>query len=734
MIYYNVNNIKKQDHCKIIYILITIILLLSSHLVYSTPVDLTEKDIYVRKGFSTEWISKLPEKDNASWKRIEGSKGNRPVRITEIDFKNTPKFSFIKPGHQTIENFTLISEFNLTERQLNSHPLSIYLAQIGLNWEIYINGKLLKSEIHLSKNKDKILIERAVRGEIIDINYPFLKIGSNIIAFRIIGDPTDDRTGLYRGKPYLIDNGQNFRDKYTERIVLMLLAIYFSFGIFHIFLFVARNNEYFYLNHGIASILIFIFLFCRTTVIFSVIENTLLLKYIELVSLFFLMPFSVFFIDQILRGKRTLFSKYYFFFCLSLSFLLFYNKTTALRLWQYSSFIPIIHMSIYNVFTFFIKEFISFFNHHRENNLKKIFSFFKAIISSFIHTIPGNLLIGIIVTAFAAALDIIGATTGETVNYTIFGIFYLFFGTVIILANRFNQVFKSLENLNISLEEKIIERTKELSAANYELEEMNDSLAKARDALWSEMSIAKKIQTVLLPKKPILKGYEISVYMEPADEVGGDYYDIINIGGKDWVVIGDVSGHGVPAGLVMIMAQSSIHTAVNQNPNLSPSKLLSIINKTLTNNIKHFEDFKYMTITIFESLNNGKFKFSGLHQDIMVFRKESKTVELIETDGSWIGLMDNIDSMVYDSSLKLNPGDTMLLYTDGITESWKSGTKKEKRTIRNDMFGEEKLKIIFESLGEKSTEDIKMGILKELQKDYTCVDDVTMVVLRYLGE
>jgi len=695
------------------------------------PIDLTEYDIYVRKGFKKEWIHNLPPQVNSKWKVVPRKKGFRPVRISEMNFKDIPKFSYLKSNKNKPETFTLISSFNLTKKQLNEGPLGIYLAQIGMNWEVYLNGILVKSEMHLSKDRKKILVERAVRGEILEIKYPMLKVGSNIIAYRIIGNPLDDRTGMLPGNPYTIDVHKKLVSKYDQHLILMLLAVYLSFGIYHLFLFVAKRTEYFNLYHGLASIIIFAYMLCRTTIIFVAVNDTLILKYIELVSLFLMLPFSMFFIDNIIREKITFFSKIYFVFCLFLIIILPYNKTTALRIWQYSSFLPIIHMMFYNILIFFVKN-VAYRFQNKYTKGHVIIKLAKSMGRSLLVSIPGNLLIGIIITSISAAMDIIDSTSGIPVNYTVFGIFFLFFGTVLILANRFIRVHNAMEELNVSLEQRIIERTSELSTANLELEEMNEQLTETRDALWSEMSIAKKIQTVLLPEKPVLNDFEISVHMDPADEVGGDYYDVINIAGKDWIVIGDVSGHGVPAGLIMMMAQTSIHTAIDQNPDLSPSELLTIINRTLTQNIKQLNEDKYMTITVLAALGKGRFQFSGLHQDIMIFRRATEKVELVETDGMWVGMIDDIDDMLSNSSLKLDPGDTMLLYTDGITEARKKDSVKDNRDVENDMFGDNKLKDLFQVLGNKSTDDIKNGIMKELENDYICNDDVTMVVLKSL--
>jgi len=162
------------------------------------------------------------------------------------------------------------------------------------------------------------------------------------------------------------------------------------------------------------------------------------------------------------------------------------------------------------------------------------------------------------------------------------------------------------------------------------------------------MELAKKIQTVLLPNNPSIDGYEIAAYMEPAEEVGGDYYDIINVDGKDWIVIGDVSGHGVPAGLVMMMVQTSIHLALEQNPGMPPSNLLANINHTIFSNINKLSEDKYMTIVVIAALDKGRFYYSGLHRDIMIYRASTKKIDLIETKGIWIGVMDNIKGMLVD--------------------------------------------------------------------------------------
>ncbi len=297
------------------------------------------------------------------------------------------------------------------------------------------------------------------------------------------------------------------------------------------------------------------------------------------------------------------------------------------------------------------------------------------------------------------------------------------------LADRINTMRKELKGLTQTLEDKVNERTEELLSANDEMNAMNQALIMARDEIWGEMELAKKIQTILLPENPRVPGYEISTYMKPAQEVGGDYYDIINIKGCDWLVIGDVSGHGVPAGLIMMMVQTAIHSVLVVRPETSPSELFVQVNKIIAENIKKLGEEKYMTITVMAGIQDGRFYYSGLHQDLMIYRARNRVVEVFETDGMWLGIYKNIQGMIGDSTLTLEVGDTLLLFTDGITEAQRADSPAGPSESETDMFGQDRLRDILLKLGIRNTEEIKVGILKELSS-YVCYDDVTMMVLK----
>jgi serine phosphatase RsbU (regulator of sigma subunit) len=245
-------------------------------------------------------------------------------------------------------------------------------------------------------------------------------------------------------------------------------------------------------------------------------------------------------------------------------------------------------------------------------------------------------------------------------------------------------------------------------------------LAEARDALWGEMQLAKRIQTALLPHDPAIRGYEISAYLAAADEVGGDYYDVIRAGNRDWLVIGDVSGHGVPAGLVMMMVQTAIRSVLAKDPNIAPSELLRVVNSPIIDNVKLLGENKYVTITVFAVQDDGHFVFAGLHQDILIYRAGTNAVEQVETHGIWLGVNQDISGLVADNDLKMNVGDVMLLFSDGVTEA--SGPDGQ-------MFSQERLQSALASAGKLPPDKIKADIVAKLGQ-FKTKDDVTIVVVK----
>jgi len=267
----------------------------------------------------------------------------------------------------------------------------------------------------------------------------------------------------------------------------------------------------------------------------------------------------------------------------------------------------------------------------------------------------------------------------------------------------------ALRRVYADLEKRVEARTREL--------------ARALDALWGEMRLARKIQEALVPAAPELENCDVAVTMKAAEEVGGDYYDVVRAGRHEWILIGDVSGHGVPAGLVMMMCQTAVRTALERDPDLTPDRLLLLVNAVLTGNIRRLGEDKYMTMTALRRDPGGTVMFAGAHQDIFVYRAERDEVETIETTGLWLGLKDATAGAFTSRTFTFSAGDVLVLYTDGITEAVRDGALFDTEGMR---------KVLGDAKGKTATE-IRDGVLGALTP-FELRDDATLLVIRNLGE
>ncbi|MFT5171635.1 MAG: serine phosphatase RsbU (regulator of sigma subunit), partial [Candidatus Marinamargulisbacteria bacterium] len=244
----------------------------------------------------------------------------------------------------------------------------------------------------------------------------------------------------------------------------------------------------------------------------------------------------------------------------------------------------------------------------------------------------------------------------------------------------------------------------------------------------AEVTVAQSIQTQILPKDPELKGLELSCHMNPANEVGGDYYDVFHVNGKSWIVLGDVAGHGIGSGLVMFMVQSIIKTLLYENKDILPGELTYKANEILLQNMARLEDQRHMSILTMCTENGREFQVSGSHDSFYIFRSEIQEVEVIKVEQIplGIGLTEMPREMFSDVHFSLAEKDVLFLGTDGITEAPLNGD------IRQGIFEEERLIEFLEKNSDKPIDDMKKGLLQSLQTFTNGVfpDDLTFIIAR----
>jgi PAS domain S-box-containing protein len=218
---------------------------------------------------------------------------------------------------------------------------------------------------------------------------------------------------------------------------------------------------------------------------------------------------------------------------------------------------------------------------------------------------------------------------------------------------------EEVRQLNKDLERRVAERTEQLKSAMAKQQEV----AQQRERIEQELRVARLIQHTLLPKSlPQLEGHQMAVYYQPAREVGGDFYDFLRLpDGRLGLIVGDVSGKGVPAAIVMAITRTMLRAAYHLG---SPGEILKQVNDNL------FPDIPpNMFVTCLAALldsRTGRLQYANAGHDLPYVRHSAGVSELRAT-GMPLGLMP--DMSYEEKEITLQPGESILLYSDGLVEA-----------------------------------------------------------------
>lgn len=295
------------------------------------------------------------------------------------------------------------------------------------------------------------------------------------------------------------------------------------------------------------------------------------------------------------------------------------------------------------------------------------------------------------------------------------------------VGTAFNRMAEQISFHTEHLEQLVEERTKELEDANDEISALNSKLRDENVRLGAELAVAKHIQMMVLPKARELEaipGIEIAAYMRPADEVGGDYYDVLQDGRRVKIGIGDVTGHGLESGVLMLMVQS-VARALQETGEGDPRQFLNRLNRAIYKNIERTNTNKHLSLA-FLDFEDERVTLSGQHEEVLVVRAGG-AVERIDTLdlGLPVGLESDISAFIDTRDIPFNSGDVIVLHTDGVTEAEDEDGK---------LFGFDRLCKSTRERHGGSAEEIKTGIIEDLmahigtQKIH---DDITLVIMRH---
>ena len=247
----------------------------------------------------------------------------------------------------------------------------------------------------------------------------------------------------------------------------------------------------------------------------------------------------------------------------------------------------------------------------------------------------------------------------------------------------------------------------------------------ARDRLVTikrELEVATEVQqSVLPPNRSTSDTHDIQALMIPAREIGGDFYNFFSLDETTvGLVIADVSGKGIPAALFTMVTQMLLkNTAKNF---MSPARCLSDVNELLAEN-----NDACVFVTVFYGLldlRDGTFRYcNGGHNPPRLMRSDAGIEELPTTGNVVLGVFPGHDYV--DTEVRLAPGDSLFLYTDGITEA---------QNAHNEEFGEERLDAALASLKQAGTHDVTNGVVEAVHRFVDGApqsDDITCITLHF---
>jgi sigma-B regulation protein RsbU (phosphoserine phosphatase) len=277
----------------------------------------------------------------------------------------------------------------------------------------------------------------------------------------------------------------------------------------------------------------------------------------------------------------------------------------------------------------------------------------------------------------------------------------------------------------------------ELDKAHSEIRALNGRLSTENLRLGAELDVSRRIQHMLLPRPEELdriKTLDIATFMEAADEVGGDYFDILEHNGGVRIGIGDVTGHGLESGVVMLLTQSAVRTLNvpgTEGDERPMPALVSILNRSLFGNIERMGSGKNMTFALLDHRSRpdgrpgGVIRLTGQHETLIIVRANGGLEELDTLMlGMPLGLVDDVDQYLAEDTLDLGIGDMVVLYTDGITEAVND---------RDQLYGLERLKQLCQIHHRDAASDVKAAIIADLRAHIGAskvLDDLTLIVLK----
>jgi sigma-B regulation protein RsbU (phosphoserine phosphatase) len=248
-----------------------------------------------------------------------------------------------------------------------------------------------------------------------------------------------------------------------------------------------------------------------------------------------------------------------------------------------------------------------------------------------------------------------------------------------------------------------------------------------RERLESEVRIASDVQRALLPEHaPVLEGLSVTGWSQPSREVGGDFYDFIDLGdGKIGVALGDATGKGMSAALMTTECASILRTLARDIS--QPRELLARTNADFFRQIGHTHKFVTLSYIVYDKATGKATYASAGHPAPILVRSATGQAERLVCEGSFpLGIDGN--ATYTETEVTLEPGDVIVTYSDGFTDAQNHDTE---------LFGEERIVSLLESVAGQPVTAIARALRESTERFMNgkeAFDDMTMVAVGYRME
>jgi len=436
-------------------------------------VELSDKPIYAKAGFDPavleiDDVNRLTDMQDMQWESVTtpGHMVNYLISSL-ISPKAGDERVYLSPAASPNKEYTVFIPFELDSRAYNSlfgaTPVvpGLYLAGIGDNWEVFVNGTRIASEVHMDGD-GKIISHRSMRGIHFSFSPDLLREGQNSIVFRIIGPYNASYTGLSYSSGYYIGDYAHIKMHSANTLTVITSTIYIFMGLYHLLLYLMRRADRYNLTYFFFTMLMSAYFIARTSIIYIFAENTAITQRIEC-GAFYLLPLLVaIFLEQLNFQKATIVTKIYGCVCavliLSQTFFSTDYAADLLPIGQGLCMAMIFYVVIYDTLITFIRRIRKL----KEDALRNASGTptRRIVLGEIAGTSLGNILVTLIFTALTAIFDILDATVFHTgIMMTRYGFFLFTIGTAFILARKFSTSFDQINVENETLEEAVQART-----------------------------------------------------------------------------------------------------------------------------------------------------------------------------------------------------------------------------------------------------------------------------------